>query len=216
MVSALNGHNSGMDEQAPVDATTTSEMLTGSADSDAPVASRRGALAVLAGVVILLAVFFVVAFAPKGTPVGGVLPGDPTGYAMPDVTLERLDGSGPLTLSSLEGRPIVVNFWAAWCVTCKDEAAVMGAAERKWRSAGVVFIGMDSKDDDAAAKAFEAEYGMEYTSLVDRTAAQTPRWGVTGYPETFFIGRDGRIVSKYISAIDAATLDARIAEIVAP
>lgn len=199
-------HNSSM-------STESTEPLTDDVAAT-PRASRKGALLVLGAVVLALVAFFVIAFAPKGTPTDGVLPVDPTGYTVPDITLEQLDGSGPLSLTSLRGKPVVVNFWASWCTTCVDEAALLGKAEKRWRDQGVVFIGIDSSDTDEAARAFERKYGMDYTSLIDRDAAQTPRWGVTGYPETFFIGRDGRIVSKFISAIDAETLEERIAEIV--
>ena len=174
--------------------------------------NRRRAIAALAAVVVLLATVLVVAFAPKGRPVDGVLPADPTGYAMPDVTLPVV-GGGTLSLASLRGRPVVVNFWASWCTTCLAEAALLGRVEREWRSRGVVFIGMDSSDTDAAAQAFAAKYGIGYRSLADRLGAQTPRWGVTGYPETFFIGRDGRIRGKFVSAIDAKSLETRLAEI---
>ena len=179
--------------------------------SDTP--SRKGPLLLLIMGTLALVGFFVVAFAPKGAPEGGILPADPTGFSVPDVTLPNLDGSGPLSLARFRGKPLVVNFWASWCVTCIDESALLGATERKYRAQGVVFIGMDSSDKDAEARAFMARYGIEYMSLVDRSGAQSPRWGVTGYPETFFIGRDGRIKSKFISAIDAKTLDARIAAI---
>ncbi len=184
--------------------------------ADVPVStpSRRRAIAALAAVVVLLATVLVVAFAPKGRPIDGVLPPDPTGYAMPDVTLP-LVGGGTLSLASLRGKPVVVNFWASWCTTCLAEAALLGRTERVWRAKGVVFIGMDSSDTDPAAQAFAAKYGMQYRSLADRTGAQTPRWGVTGYPETFFIGRDGRIRGKFVSAIDAASLQSRLAQIAA-
>lgn len=179
-----------------------------------PGPNRRGAAIVLVAIVVLLAGFFgFVAMAPKGKPADGTLPIDPVGYAVPDVRLPKLNTSGELSLRSLKGKPVVINFWASWCVTCKDEAAIMGAAERKWRNQGVVFIGVDASDKDKEAKAFEALYGMEYESIVDRDGVVGPNWGVTGYPETFFVGKDGRIVSKYISAIDAGTLDARIAEL---
>ena len=188
------------------------EALDDEAAEAATPPSRRRAIGALAVVVVLLATVLVVAFAPKGRPIDGVLPADPTGYAVPDVTLP-LVGGGTLSLASLRGRPVVVNFWASWCTTCIDEAALLGRVEREWRARGVVFIGMDSSDTDAAAKAFAAKYGMEYRSLADRFGTQTPRWGVTGYPETFFIGRDGRIRGKFVSAIDRASLETRLAQI---
>lgn len=179
-----------------------------------PTVNRRGAAAVLVVIVVVLAGFFgYVAMAPKGKPADGTLPMDPVGFAVPDLRLPKLNTPGELGLRDLTGKPVVINFWASWCVTCKDEAAIMGDAERKWRDKGVVFIGIDASDKDDEAKKFEALYGMDYESLVDRDGVVGPNWGVTGYPETFFVGRDGRIVSKFISAIDAATLDQRILEI---
>jgi len=198
----------------PAQAAETIEVTveSGSAVASAP-ASRRGALLVLGGLVVLLAVFFVVAFAPKGAPANGRLPGDPTGYAMPTLVMPKLDGSGTLDLASLRGKPIVVNFWASWCEPCKAEAALMGASEKAWRSKGVMFIGIDSEDKPEEAKAFMAKYGMDYPSVSNPDATANGRWGVTGYPETFFISRDGRIASKFISSLDKATLDASIAAI---
>lgn len=190
---------------------------TGPATPDAPGAgtSRRGAAIVLGAVVVALAVFFfVVATAPKGAPAEGTLPVNPVGYTVPDLRLPRLDGEGDLNLHQFLGRPLVINFWASWCVTCKDEAAILGDAERAWRDEGVVFIGIDQSDKPEAARAFERQYRMEYLSLVDAAGVVGPNWGVTGLPETLFVGRDGRIVSKYISNIDAETLDERIREIV--
>jgi cytochrome c biogenesis protein CcmG/thiol:disulfide interchange protein DsbE len=179
-----------------------------------PTVNRRGAAAVLVVIVVVLAGFFgYVAMAPKGKPADGTLPMDPIGFAVPDLRLPTLNKPGELGLRDLVGKPVVINFWASWCVTCKEEAAIMGDAERKWRDKGVVFIGIDASDKDDEAKKFEALYGMDYESLVDRDGVVGPNWGVTGYPETFFVGRDGRIVSKFISAIDAATLDQRILEI---
>lgn len=177
-------------------------------------ASRRGAAIVLAAIVVALAVFFyVIATAPKGAPAEGTLPVNPVGYMVPDLRLPRLDGEGDLNLHQFLGQPLVINFWASWCVTCKDEAAILGEAERAWRDQGVVFIGIDQRDKPEAARAFERRYRMEYLSLVDAAGVVGPNWGVTGLPETFFVGRDGRIVSKYISNIDAETLDSRIREL---
>ena len=190
-----------------------SEPVTPEPENVPEAASRRGALLLLGGLVVVLAVFFVVAFAPKGEPANGRLPGDPAGYAMPTLVMPKLDGSGTLDLASLRGKPIVVNFWASWCEPCQAEAALMGAAEKTWRSKGVVFIGIDSEDKPAEAKAFMTKYGIAYSSVSNPDATANARWGVTGYPETFFIGRDGRIVSKFISSLDKATLDSSISAI---
>jgi len=175
--------------------------------------SRKPAIIGLAIVVVLLLVVLGVALAPKGKPVSGVLPIDPKGYSAPEVSLPRLDGQGTLSLADLKGKPVVVNFWASWCTTCKAEAAALVAAEKKWRDQGVVFLGIDSVDKDDAARAYEQEYGVEYDSIVDPSGKTAAQWYVTAYPESFFIDKDGRIVSAVRNGVDAATLDEHIAEI---
>ena len=178
-------------------------------DAPLPGVRRRGAIALLALVAVLVTAVIAIGFAPKGQPVNGILPYDPTGFAAPAITLPTLAGK-QITLSSLKGRPIVVNFWASWCAPCADEAATLGRGERKWRAKGVVFIGVDSKDTDADARTFLRRYRIDYDSFIDHAGTQTRRWGVTGYPETLFIDRSGRIVSKYISVISTDALDSRV------
>jgi cytochrome c biogenesis protein CcmG/thiol:disulfide interchange protein DsbE len=118
-----------------------------------------------------------------------------------------------LSLADLKGKPVVVNFWASWCTTCKAEADTLVAAEKKWRDQGVVFLGIDSVDKDDAAKAYEKQYGVEYSSVVDPEGKTAAQWYVTAYPESFFIDREGRIVSAVRNGVDAATLDEHIQEI---
>jgi cytochrome c biogenesis protein CcmG/thiol:disulfide interchange protein DsbE len=181
-----------------------------------PKSSGRGAgIAVLMGIVVVVVAIIAFALAPKGAPTDGSLPiSDPKGYMAPAVDLPQLNGTGNLSLASLKGKPVVVNFWASWCTTCKQEALTVAAAEKKWRDKGVIFVGLDSLDKQDAAKAYEKEYGIGYTSLFDPDGKQAPIWGVTGYPETFFIDKSGRIVSKFISSIDEATMDSSIQAIV--
>jgi cytochrome c biogenesis protein CcmG/thiol:disulfide interchange protein DsbE len=179
-----------------------------------PEAQRKNAIAIFGVVMLFLVAIVAFAFAPRGNPTDGILPNDPSGYPMPELSLERLDGTGELSLQDYVGQPLVINFWGAWCVTCKEEAAFLAAAEKKWREQGVVFIGVDSKDTKDAAQAFEKEYGFEYPSIVDPEGSVGISWGITGYPETFFIGKDGRIASKFIGSFtDAETLDMFIASI---
>lgn len=176
--------------------------------------SRKAGIITLVVVVVAMLVVLGVALAPKGKPVSGVLPADPSGFAAPALSLPRLDGTGTMSLADLAGKPVVVNFWASWCTTCKAEAAALVAAERKWRDQGVVFLGIDSVDKDDAAKAYEQTYGVEYDSVVDADGTTAAEWYVTAYPESFFISPDGRIVSAVRNGLDAKLLDEHIAEIV--
>lgn len=202
------------DVMTPSVGDTDGAALSGAVDVDqsgpTPV-NRRGAALVLGAIVVVLAGFFgYVAMAPKGRAVDGTLPADPVGYELPNVTLPSLNAGSDLSLASLRGKVIVVNFWASWCGPCKEEAATLAAAEQEWRDKGVVFIGIDSEDKNADAKEFESTYGIAYESLVDPAGDIGAAWSVTGYPETFFVSKDGRIVSKWISNIDAVSLNKSI------
>jgi len=139
----------------------------------------------------------------------------PGGRAAPDFTLPLLREEGSsITLSDLRGKRVLLNFWASWCVPCKQEAPVLAAAWKRWESKGVVFLGVDAQDSKKWAMAFEDKYGIEYQSVVDGTQEIMAKYGVLGFPETFFIGRDGTIVDKYIGPLDEATLEAYLSDLV--
>jgi cytochrome c biogenesis protein CcmG/thiol:disulfide interchange protein DsbE len=145
---------------------------------------------------------------------GGTLGQDPFGRKAPAFQLPLLRGSGTLALADLSGKPVVLNFWASWCAPCRGEAPVLASAYRQWRDRGVVFLGVDTTDERTQAIAFQARYGVDFASVADAKGELQASYGVLGFPETFFIERDGTIVAKYIGPIDRATLDANVASIV--
>ena len=115
-----------------------------------------------------------------------------------------------LVLADFHGRPVVLNFWASWCLSCRDEAAVLEAG---WQRYGpeVAFMGIAVNDREAAAKAFIERYGKTYLLAADVDGSVAIDYGLFGVPETFFIAPDGRILLKHIGPLSSAELDRQVA-----
>jgi cytochrome c biogenesis protein CcmG/thiol:disulfide interchange protein DsbE len=118
--------------------------------------------------------------------------------AAPTLTLERLDTGEQVSLSDYRGRPVVVNFWASWCIPCKDEAPELQRTYEKYRSQGLVVLGIDAQDFRQDAKRFAKRYGITYPILYDGRGSTLGKWGVSGFPETFFVDRSGKLVGERI------------------
>jgi cytochrome c biogenesis protein CcmG/thiol:disulfide interchange protein DsbE len=118
--------------------------------------------------------------------------------AAPHFELPRLDRPGRLSLSSLRGKAVVVNFWASWCAPCRDEVPRLDAAWKRWRSRGLVVLGIDYDDLRGDAQKFMRKYGMTYPAVHDGRKKTVAAYGVTGVPETYFVNRRGRIVGEHV------------------
>jgi cytochrome c biogenesis protein CcmG, thiol:disulfide interchange protein DsbE len=118
--------------------------------------------------------------------------------AAPDFSLPRLNGEGQLRLRSLHGKAVVLNFWASWCVPCKQEAPLLEAAAKRFRAAGVVVVGVDAQDFRSDARHFAHRYGLTYPIVHDDGTSTPTHYDVTGFPETWFVDRSGRLVGEHV------------------
>jgi cytochrome c biogenesis protein CcmG/thiol:disulfide interchange protein DsbE len=114
----------------------------------------------------------------------------------PEFALERLDGEGELALESLRGKAVVLNFWASWCGPCREEMPLLQAGWERWQDEDVVFVGVDVKDFRGDARDFLEEYGVTYPNVYDGKGSTVGRYGVTGFPETYFVNADGEVVYR--------------------
>ena len=120
------------------------------------------------------------------------------GAQAPPFTLPQLGGERTIALESLRGKAVVVNFWASWCVPCKDEAAALERLWRERRDEGLVVLGVNYNDLRADALDFVRDTGITYASVVDRGGELIDDYGLQGVPETFVVDRDGKLVDEAI------------------
>jgi cytochrome c biogenesis protein CcmG/thiol:disulfide interchange protein DsbE len=118
----------------------------------------------------------------------------------PTFTLDRLDRPGKLSLATYRGRPVVLNFWASWCVPCKEEAPLLEAVWKRYRDRGLVVVGIDINDLRSDARRFARQNRMTYPLGFDGVGKTSTDYGLTGVPETFFIARSGRLVCERLQA----------------
>ena len=118
-------------------------------------------------------------------------------------------------LSSLRGHGVVLNFWASWCLACRQEHASLSQAADRYRARGVRFIGVLYQDTPENARRWIVEQGgQSYPTVLDPRSRTAINYGLYGVPETYFISPDGIIVHKHIGPVTREILDNWIQEIV--
>ncbi|MEP7081374.1 MAG: redoxin domain-containing protein [Chloroflexota bacterium] len=134
------------------------------------------------------------------------------GSLAPEFSLRDLDGN-PIHLADLRGRPVIVNFWASWCVPCVEEFPLLRDAAERHADEGLVVIGIVYRDRTEAARDFMARNGADWAAAMDPDERVAEAYGILGPPETFFIGRDGTIVARQLGQFSATSLDEKVAAI---
>jgi cytochrome c biogenesis protein CcmG/thiol:disulfide interchange protein DsbE len=168
--------------------------------------SRRLILAawLVAGVAAIVAFLTVSLGRPSGsvdTPI--------VGRPAPAFDLRTLDGRR-VSLADLRGSPMVLNFWASWCIPCREEAPLLTSADATYRSNGLRILGVIYQDSSENASDFMARYGQTYPGLLDPDGRTAIDYGVFGIPETFFIDRTGVVRSRQVGPLTEADLRRQI------
>ncbi len=122
------------------------------------------------------------------------------GDLAPDFILQSADGQ-TRKLSNYRGHVVLVNLWATWCPPCMEEMPVLNQLAERYRDKGLVVLGLAGDDDPQRVRDFVAKSPLKFEVLLDSDGAIGTQYGITGYPETFFIDREGRVRDKIIGAI---------------
>ena len=139
------------------------------------------------------------------------LPGRPA----PEFSLPALDGGDSIKLGELRGQVVVVNFWASWCIPCRQEHPVLLDAARTYEPRGVKFVGIAYNDKPEDSKRWLDELGKSYPSLIDAGSRTAIDYGVSGVPETFILDKQGLVAFKKFGPITAPEITQKLDSLLA-
>jgi len=150
------------------------------------------------------------AVVPDGVVTGGPRKGD----VAPDFTLKTFDGRS-VSLSDYGGKPVVLNFWASYCIPCREEFPLFREQLAKHPGKFVV-LGVDAKDIESDAKDFAKEQKATWPIVVDTDNDVAKAYGVGAVPQTFFIKPNGKVALRYYAGIPDDKWPSAIARITQP
>ena len=115
------------------------------------------------------------------------------------------DAGSTVGMSSLLGKPVVLNMWSSSCTVCKQETPAVESVAKRVGSA-VQFVGVDTIDQRATALSFLHRYGVTYLQLFDQGEHVGSGYGIPGLPVTVFVSAQGKVVGEYLGALSTKTL----------
>lgn len=125
----------------------------------------------------------------------------PTPVSAPAFRLADVDGASR-TLDSLRGSVVLLNFWATWCIPCRDEMPAMARLHQHYRPRGLTILGVNFKESAPDVRAFLDKLGVSFGTVLDTDGTVSEKYRVRGLPVTFLVDREGRLLWKAIGVRD--------------
>lgn len=172
---------------------------------------KLGRLLVVVGVVALVAALFVFGLL-RGSPdrdIASVLVGKPApSFSLPLYERYQPDYGPNFALADHLGQPLIVNFWASWCLPCYEEAPVLQSFWNEYKDKGLLVVGIQTQDRDKRdeGREFLGRFGLTFPNVLDNDSQVSVDWGLYGVPETFFLDAHGNVVGKHIGPVTAEVL----------
>jgi thiol-disulfide isomerase/thioredoxin len=133
--------------------------------------------------------------------------------ATPDVSLPTLDGR-TFNLVALRGKPVIVNYWATWCLPCRAELPAFEEVHKAHRDDGLVIVGVDLAEPPDVVSKYVAEIGLTFPIALDEDGEVSELYRVEALPTTFFVGRDGNIRDMAIGGpMTKAAIESKVADL---
>jgi cytochrome c biogenesis protein CcmG/thiol:disulfide interchange protein DsbE len=130
------------------------------------------------------------------------------GEIAPDIAATDLDGH-PIHLTDLRGRPVIVNFWASWCVPCRQEMPLLRDELARHTADGLAIVGVIYKDTADPARDFAKSFGATWPSALDPDGSIAKAYRVVAPPQSYFIDRAGVLRSIQIGEVQQTDFDAQ-------
>lgn len=115
-------------------------------------------------------------------------------FAKPSCVLEKLDGSGKIDLSQLNGRNVYLDFWASWCGPCKQSFPFMNGLKKQFEAKGVTIVAVSVDKEIKEAQSFAKENGAEFLTVSDKDGACAKELALKGMPSSYIIGKNGEVL----------------------
>jgi cytochrome c biogenesis protein CcmG, thiol:disulfide interchange protein DsbE len=139
----------------------------------------------------------------------GPAPAARLGSPAPDFTLNTVDGA-TVQLAQLKGKPVWINFWATWCVPCREEMPAMQELYEQYRDQGLVILAVNMEEDSATVRRWIDSGGYAFTFVLDSNGQQVKRYNVTAAPTSYFVGRDGVIHDQKLGQISRTEMVSKL------
>ena len=133
------------------------------------------------------------------------------GELAPAPALPRLEGDGNGSLAEYRGRWVLVNFWASWCIPCRQEAPALEDFQHRHGDGRFTVLGIDSRDLSGDGRAFVDRYGLSYPQLRDGDGSTAHDYGTTGVPENFLIDPKGKLRLHVVGPVTGEILNDEVA-----
>ena len=144
--------------------------------------------------IILALLLLLAGCLPGSEPVGSGV-----GESAPDFELQNLDGQ-VVSLSELRGKPVLINFWATWCPSCRSQMPYLEQIYQEWSNKGLVLLTIDVGESASRVRQFMQSNNLSLPVLLDTRQVVARKYNIMGYPTTFFIDKDGIIQEKVVGA----------------